>query len=227
MVKFHWKPQLMKKLICFQLILLTILQAYLTLVSLQPSPCFYHHVMIPCQDLLTNHQIVQLQLQFHGFHHRILFNLSLSNLTHLAVVPPLVIPPHIDDTPITHSIKRPADPPPESPSRPASKARPSQMPASIPSPSNHLGVMFRSIQPALSSTPQQPSRRRLSSNRSLREVRRQMQNRPKMVNLIRMRPSPVRTYILIHQSTMSQKKKTRIRQTPTLHLLRLQTLMRQ
>ena len=77
------------------------------------------------------------------------------------VLPSLVIPPHIEDTPMTHSTKRPAEPPPDSPSRPVTKARPSQMPAAIPpavSPSNHLGGdVSLDFQPASSSTPQQPS----------------------------------------------------------------------
>ena len=75
------------------------------------------------------------------------------------MLPSLVIPPHIEDIPMTHSTKRPAEPPPDSPSRPVTKARPSQMPASIPpavSPSNHLGGdVSLDFQPASSSTPQQ------------------------------------------------------------------------
>ena len=56
------------------------------------------------------------------------------------IVPNTIIPPNIEDTPMTHSTKRPPDDPPVPP---ATKARPSrQMPASSSSqfqPSNHLG----------------------------------------------------------------------------------------
>ena len=56
------------------------------------------------------------------------------------IVPNTIIPPHIEDTPMTHSTKRPPDDPPIPP---ATKARPSrQMPVSSSSqfhPHNHLG----------------------------------------------------------------------------------------
>ena len=126
------------------MILIRRIPAFHLMMMIHFTHHFNHHqdrMMTHQMRKCSHHQTYHLIHHHHQIIHNHCFpepNPYLSRQTPLSCQTQS-IPPNIDDTPMTHSTKRPPDDPPIPP---ATEARPSQMPASSSSqfhPSNHLG----------------------------------------------------------------------------------------